>query len=56
VTAPSTSGLSHRLARLDELDALRTLMAAAIGELQKPFLDARQIEAAGVRPARFAPR
>jgi GNAT superfamily N-acetyltransferase len=39
---PST-GLTHRLARLDDLDALRDLMNAAISELQKPFLDDRQI-------------
>ena len=35
--------LTHRIARLDELDALRDLMNAAILELQKPFLDDRQI-------------
>ncbi len=35
--------LSHRLARLSDLDALRSLMDAAISELQKPFLDERQI-------------
>lgn len=35
--------LTHRIARLDELDALRGLMNAAILELQKPFLDDRQI-------------
>lgn len=35
--------LTHRIARLDELDALRDLMTAAILELQKPFLDDRQI-------------
>jgi GNAT superfamily N-acetyltransferase len=40
--------LSHRLARLDEVDALRDLMAAAITQLQTPFLDARQIEASRV--------
>jgi GNAT superfamily N-acetyltransferase len=39
---PSTE-LSHRLARPDDLDALRDLMNAAISELQKPFLDDRQI-------------
>lgn len=39
---PSTQ-LTHRLARLDELDALRDLMNAAISELQRPFLDERQI-------------
>lgn len=36
--------LTHRLARLEDLDALRSLMGAAIAELQRPFLDARQIE------------
>jgi GNAT superfamily N-acetyltransferase len=36
--------LTCRLARREDLDALRTLMDAAISELQKPFLDARQIE------------
>jgi GNAT superfamily N-acetyltransferase len=35
--------LNHRLARLEDLDALRSLMNAAISELQKPFLDDRQI-------------
>lgn len=35
--------LTHRLARRNDLDALRTLMDAAIGELQRPFLDDRQI-------------
>lgn len=35
--------LTHRLARTDDLDALRSLMAAAIAELQKPFLSADQI-------------
>lgn len=35
---------THRLARCDEIDALRTLMDAAIFELQKPFLDQKQIE------------
>jgi GNAT superfamily N-acetyltransferase len=39
---PSTE-LTHRLARLDDLDVLRNLMNAAISELQKPFLDDRQI-------------
>ena len=37
--------LTHRLARRDDLDALRALMDAAISELQKPFLDERQIAA-----------
>jgi GNAT superfamily N-acetyltransferase len=35
--------LTHRLARRDDLDALRALMDAAISELQKPFLDENQI-------------
>lgn len=35
--------LTHRLASRDDLDALRALMDAAISELQKPFLDERQI-------------
>jgi GNAT superfamily N-acetyltransferase len=35
--------LTHRLARRDDLDALRRLMDAAIGELQKPFLSEAQI-------------
>jgi len=39
----SSRGLLHRLACLDDLDALRGLMNAAISELQKPFLDERQI-------------
>jgi GNAT superfamily N-acetyltransferase len=33
----------HRLARPEDLGALRELMNAAISELQKPFLDDRQI-------------
>jgi GNAT superfamily N-acetyltransferase len=37
------TSLTHRLARRDDLDALRRLMDAAICELQKPFLDADQI-------------
>jgi GNAT superfamily N-acetyltransferase len=36
--------LFHRLARRDDLEALRALMDLAIAELQKEFLDARQIE------------
>jgi GNAT superfamily N-acetyltransferase len=36
--------LTHRLATRDDLDALRALMNAAISELQKPFLDQRQVE------------
>ena len=39
---PNTA-LTHRLARLEDRDALRELMNAAISELQKPFLDDRQI-------------
>jgi GNAT superfamily N-acetyltransferase len=40
-----TSGtLTHRLARREDLEALRALMDAAISELQKPFLDQSQIE------------
>jgi len=35
--------LTHRLARRADLDALRALMDAAIGELQRPFLDESQI-------------
>ena len=35
--------LTHRLARRDDIDALRALMHAAISELQKPFLDESQI-------------
>ena len=35
--------LSHRFARLDDVGALRDLMNAAISELQRPFLDERQI-------------
>jgi GNAT superfamily N-acetyltransferase len=35
--------LIHRLAGRDDLDALRALIDAAISELQKPFLDERQI-------------
>lgn len=36
--------LTHRIARRDDLEALRPLIAAAISELQKPFLDEHQIE------------
>lgn len=36
-------GLTHRLARRDDVDALRALMDAAISELQKPFLSEGQI-------------
>jgi len=38
-----SNALTHRLARPEDLDALRQLMTAAISELQKPFLDDRQI-------------
>lgn len=37
--------LSHRLAEIDDLDALQSLMAASIDELQKPFLTSDQIAA-----------
>jgi GNAT superfamily N-acetyltransferase len=37
--------LTHRLAHLDDVSALRTLMEAAIAELQQPFLDPAQIAA-----------
>jgi GNAT superfamily N-acetyltransferase len=39
----TTVTLTHRLARRDDLDALRVLMDAAILELQKPFLNESQI-------------
>jgi len=35
--------LTHRLATRDDLESLKALMDAAIGELQKPFLDESQI-------------
>src|ERR1700741_3852843 len=35
--------LIHRLARRDDLGALRALIDVAISELQKPFLNERQI-------------
>ncbi|MBA4030555.1 MAG: GNAT family N-acetyltransferase [Planctomyces sp.] len=37
--------LNHRLATLADIGPLRALMDAAIGELQKPFLDEDQIQA-----------
>ena len=37
--------LTHRLARLDDLDALRALMDAAIGTLQASFLTPEQVAA-----------
>jgi N-acetylglutamate synthase-like GNAT family acetyltransferase len=36
--------LTHRLAQQEDLQALKILMDAAISELQKPFLNAGQIE------------
>lgn len=39
----TTPTLTHRVARRDDLDALRALMDSAILELQKPFLDDSQI-------------
>jgi GNAT superfamily N-acetyltransferase len=42
-SAMTDTGLTHRLARLDDLEALRNLMNAAISELQKSFLDDSQI-------------
>ena len=41
--------LTHRLARLDDVEALRALMDAAIAELQQPFLDPAQIAASSTR-------
>jgi GNAT superfamily N-acetyltransferase len=38
-------GLTHRVAEACDLPAMTSLMDAAIGELLKPFLDERQIEA-----------
>ncbi len=37
--------LTHRLAKMDDLPALRALMNEAIGELLKPFLTPAEIEA-----------
>jgi GNAT superfamily N-acetyltransferase len=37
--------LTHRPATAADIDALRPLMEAAIAQLQKPFLDANQIDA-----------
>lgn len=37
--------LTHRIATHADIPALRSVMDAAIAELQKPFLDARQIAA-----------
>jgi GNAT superfamily N-acetyltransferase len=36
--------LNHRLARIEDIGALRVLMDASIAELQKPFLRPEQIE------------
>jgi GNAT superfamily N-acetyltransferase len=41
----SSVTLTHRLARREDVAALRALMDAAISELQKPFLDEGQIAA-----------
>ena len=35
--------LSHRLARISDLDALHALMARAIGQLQNDFLSPEQV-------------
>lgn len=40
----SQSTLTYRLAQRADLGALKALMEAAISELQKPYLDERQIE------------
>jgi len=37
------SMLTHRLAQMDELESLKTLMNAAISDLQKPFLNESQV-------------
>ena len=39
----TSTNLTHRLARRDDIDALSALLDAAISELQKPFLDENQI-------------
>src|SRR5512142_2385779 len=44
----ATRSLTHRLARRDDLEALKALMDAAISELQKPFLDESQIASSRV--------
>ena len=41
----ASSTLTHRLATRDDLGVLRMLMDAAISELQRPFLNERQIAA-----------
>ncbi|MBK7600232.1 MAG: GNAT family N-acetyltransferase [Acidobacteria bacterium] len=40
----ATASLTHRLATLADLGVLRILMDASIFELQRPFLDPKQIE------------
>ena len=40
--------LTHRLARRNDLEALKALMDAAISELQKPFLNDQQISSSRV--------
>src|SRR4030095_7271480 len=42
-TAMTATTLSHRLARSDDLDRLRSLMDSAIAQLQKPYLSEEQI-------------
>ena len=42
-TQPAAVDMTSRLARLEDVEALTRLMDAAIAELQKPFLDERQI-------------
>ncbi len=44
VLTPRAAGLRHRTAVRGDLHGLTALMDAAIGELQKPFLDAALIE------------
>ncbi len=44
-TAPPTAPLTHRLAKLADIPALKGLMEAAISELQKEFLKPDQIAA-----------
>ena len=39
----TNQALTHRFARREDLEALRGLMALAISENQKPFLDENQI-------------
>lgn len=43
--APLTSNLAHRLARMDDLPALRALMTRAIEQLQNSFLTPEQVAA-----------